>query len=196
MYFPPNLFMRKLGRILLITDTLYILAGGFLGPIYALYVEKIGGDLLDASLTFALFMGTSGIVVFLFSLWEDKNKHQEKFVILGYLFGVIGYLMYLFVNSPVHLFAVQIVLGLSASLKDPSYDALFSEYGRKHLALAWGEWEAMDYFSLAASALVGGYIVVLFGFQTLFYIMIICSLISFLISLLLLRHKKSHAKKE
>lgn len=187
--------MKNLGRILLLADTLYLLAGGFLGPIYALYVEEIGGDLLDASLTFAIFTATSGIVVFLFSLWEDKERHLEKFVIGGYLLGVIGYFMFLFVNSPTYLFLVQTVLGLSAALKDPSYDALFSEYGRKHLALAWGEWEAMDYFSASASALVGGLVVIYFGFQTLLYIMFISSIFAFAISLLLLYHRRRvHAR--
>jgi predicted MFS family arabinose efflux permease len=86
-------------------------------------------------------------------------------------------------------------LGLSAALKDPSYDALFSEYGRKHLALAWGEWEAMDYFTASAGALIGGIVVVQYGFQTLLYIMLICSIVSFVISLLLLQHKRrTHAR--
>ena len=182
--------MDKVKRILLLTDTFYLLAGGFLGPIYALYVQKIGGDILDASISFALFMGTSGVVVFLFSLWEDKKKHLEKFVVIGYFLGVVGYAMYLFVDSPAFLFVVQIVLGLSAALKDPSYDALFSESGKKHLALSWGEWEAMDYFALGAGALLGGYIVVAYGFETLLYIMLAASICSFLISLLLLKRRR------
>ena len=62
--------MNKLKRILLVSDAFYILSGALMAPIYALYVEKIGGDLLDASATFAIFMITAGIVVFMLGLWE------------------------------------------------------------------------------------------------------------------------------
>lgn len=183
--------MGRLRKILLVADAFYILAGAFLGPIYALYVEEIGGDLLDASSSFALFMLTAGAVVFLLGLWEDKAKHRKKFVVAGYGIGVIGYLGFLFVNSPLALFMVQAVLGLSAALKDPAYDALFSDAGKKHLVLAWGEWEATDYIALGIGALAGGFLAQYFGFKILLYFMLITSIFSFIISLLLLHLRKS-----
>lgn len=174
----------------MLSDAFYILAGALLGPIYALYVQKIGGDLLDASSSFAFFMLTAGVVVYLLSLWEDKFKHRKKFVIAGYGIGVIGYLGYLFVNSPTALFIVQIILGFSAALKDPAYDALFSDSGKKHLILAWGEWEAMDYIVWGVGALMGGFIAKYFGFQILLYIMFLMSILSFVISMLIMRLRK------
>lgn len=182
--------MNSLRRVLLLTDAFYLLAGGLLGPIYALFVQKIGGDLLDASTTFAFFMFTAGIVVFLLALWEDKVKHQKKFVIAGYGLGMVGALGYLFVSSTTELFIVQIVLGLAVALKDPAYDALFSS-SQKHLALAWGEWEAVDYFALGGGALAGGLIADRFGFQVLLWGMFGLSVMAFLLSLILLRFKKA-----
>ena len=181
--------MGNLRRILLISDGLYLLAGGLLGPIYALFVDEIGGDLLVASTTFAIFMLTAGIGVFLLGLWEDRFKHQRKFIIAGYGVGVLGTFGYLFVNSPPSLFIVQIILGLSAALKDPAYDALFSR-SAKHLVLAWGQWEAVDYFSLGFGAIIGGLIAQNFGFQALLWCMLIISISSFFTSMLLLRMKK------
>ncbi len=181
--------MNKLKKVLLISDAFYILSGALMGPIYALYVEKIGGDLLDASATFAFFMLTAGTVVFLLGLWEDKSKHKRKFVILGYGLAVLGALGYLFVNSVYSLFLVQIILGVSAALKDPAYDELFSKVSEKHLAFSWGEWEALDYFALGVGALIGGIIVSKFGFQTLLFAMFSLAVFSFLISMLLLRTK-------
>jgi len=186
--------MNKLRKILLISDAFYILSGALMAPIYALYVEKVGGDLLDASTTFALFMLTAGIVIYALGLWEDKSKHKRKFVVLGYGLGVLGTLGYLFVNSIYFLFLVQIILGLSAAFKDPAYDELFSKVSERHLAFFWGEWEALDYFSLGVGALFGGIIVTEFGFQALLFIMFLMAVFSFLVSMFLLRSKVSDEK--
>ncbi|MBI2033317.1 MAG: MFS transporter [Candidatus Levybacteria bacterium] len=181
--------MNTLRKVLLISDAFYLLSGGLLGPIYALFVTKIGGDLLDASSAFALFMLTAGIVTFLLSIWEDKSKHRRKFVIIGYGIGMLGAIGYLFVNSTMTLFIVQIILGLAVSVKDPAYDALFSN-SQKHLALAWGEWETVDYFALSGGAFFGGLIAQYLGFQVLLFCMAFLSVVSFITSMYLLRLKE------
>lgn len=55
--------MKRGLRFLLIADTWATLAIGMLGPIYAIFVEEIGGDLLDASWAYFAFMITSGILM-------------------------------------------------------------------------------------------------------------------------------------
>lgn len=166
-------------------DSFFILAGGLIGPIYALFVEKIGGDILDASSAFALFMITAAVVIFLLAFWEDRSKHKKKFVIAGYGIGVIGYAGYLLVDSPTSLFVVQAILGLSVALKDPAYDALFSD-SKKHLTMAWGAWEAVDYLMLGLGALIGGLITQELGFSALLWCMFVLSAMSFFISLKLI----------
>src|SRR5829696_6859807 len=121
-------------KILLLTDAFYLLATALLLPIYAIFVKQIGGDLLDASWTYALYMFSAGLVIYFFARWEDKLKNEKLFVIAGYLLGIVGAFGYLFVNSPLALFVVQIILGISAGMKDPAYDALFSKAGKAHLA--------------------------------------------------------------
>ena len=41
-------FLNRPLRILLISDTLVLISGAMIVPIYAIYVKKIGGDILDA----------------------------------------------------------------------------------------------------------------------------------------------------
>ncbi len=178
--------MNRLQRALLVSDGFYLLSGGLLGPIYALFVKDIGGDLLDASITSALFLFAAGFVTILLALWEDRNRHKRKFVIAGYGINLLATIGYLFVTSTLSLFVVQVFLGIAVAIKDPAYDALFSA-SKSHLALLWGEWEAMDYMALAVGALVGGIIANTFGFFALLWCMVFMSAMSFAASLYLLK---------
>jgi predicted MFS family arabinose efflux permease len=134
-------------------------------------------------------MMTAGIIVYLLGKWEDKSRHQKRFVIAGYGIAMVGSLGYLLVNSTVGLFVVQAILGFAVALKNPAYDALFSN-SKQHLTLAWGEWEAINYFALGIGAFLGGVIATQFGFPTLLLCLFILSVCAFLLSLLLLRFKK------
>ena len=52
---------NKAIRILLTTNSFILIASAMLAPIYALFVEEIGSDLLDASYAFAVFAFVAGI---------------------------------------------------------------------------------------------------------------------------------------
>lgn len=91
--------MNKIVKTLLLTDGLFLFAEGLLGPIWAIYVQKIGGDILDASGAYATFMITAAIVTYFLSKVEDHNRYKAKFVVLGYLMGFLGFCGYLFVTG-------------------------------------------------------------------------------------------------
>ena len=48
-------FFNKALRVLLFTNGMVLVSGALIAPIYALFVAEIGGNLLDASLTAAVF---------------------------------------------------------------------------------------------------------------------------------------------
>jgi hypothetical protein len=174
-------------RILLITDACFIFAAGLFGPIYAIFVERIGGDLLDAGWAWAAFTLTSGIVIFLLSRWEDRVVHYEQLIIGGYTLRSIAVFGYLLVSSPAHLLAVQTLIGLGLALSSPAYDALYSkslEKGRE--AAQWGDWEAMDYIVSALAAIIGSAIATAFGFPALFFLMFLISLAGVFVSIMLI----------
>ena len=172
------LFNKAL-RILLITNGLVLLAGAMLGPIYALFVENLGGDLLDASLTGGFFALAAGITTLIAGKFADKNKRDELIVASGYAVMGLGFLLYIFVNSIWFLFGVQILIGFAEAFYSPAFDALFSKHvTKKKAGREWGAWESMNYFSIAIGAIVGGLVVNAFGFKSVFYIMGTISLIS------------------
>ncbi|MFC1454564.1 MFS transporter [Candidatus Undinarchaeota archaeon] len=170
--------MKRVLKLLLETDILFTAALGFLGPIYAIFVGSIGGDILDASGAWAAFTFTTGILILLISKMEDKIKDKKKLIFSGYLLKSVAIAGYYFIAAPIHLFLVQIVLGMSEAISVPAYDYLYSKsIDSKKGASQWGLWEGFYNISIAISALIGGVIVTIYGFKILFVLMFLLSLI-------------------
>ena len=176
--------------ILYLTDGFLIAGAGLLAPIFAIFVEKLGGGVLEAGIASAIFSFTAGVGIFVLSRIEDAHKKNfEKFVVLGYLIALIGYSNYLFLTSVIHLYIAQFILGIAAAIRVPSYDVLLSRNSPHHLAVAWGNWNSVAYIVSATSALLGATLASAYGFETLIQVMLLFSSISFFISIFLLKTK-------
>lgn len=166
-----RLFNKAL-RILLITNGLVLIAGAMLGPIYALFVKQIGGDLFDASITGGVFALAAGITTLIAGRYADKIDHDELIVALGYVFMGFGFILYLFVNSIWFLFGIQLLTGFAEAIYSPAFDALYSRHlNVKKAGRQWGAWESMNYFTFAIGAALGGVVASNFGFNAIFIIM-------------------------
>jgi len=181
---------RKL-KIILATTSLFALAGEMFGPIYAVFVKEIGGDLLTAGGAYGLFAFSTGLLMFLIAKYEDRVKHQERLIVFSNSIMCIGFLGYLFISKPIHLFIVQIILGVSSAIGSPVYSAVYSRaVDKKRAAFHWGAWESLWYMVAGMAAIIGGYLANLYGFRFIFVIMFVISLIGLFVSLLLLEKKR------
>jgi DHA1 family multidrug resistance protein-like MFS transporter len=163
-------------KILLTTNGLVLVACGMLGPIYALFVEKIGGGLLDASYAFAALAVAGGIITLISGKHSDKMKENELILAAGYAIVGLGSCGYILVNSVWSLIIVQIIIGLGEAIYAPAFDAIYSKHLDDHRhGREWGAWESINYFTAALGAIVGGFLVTLFGFNAMFAAMgLIC----------------------
>ena len=171
-----RLFFNRALRILLFTNAVVLIAGAMIGPIYALFVEKVGGSLLEASITGGIFALAAGLTTLIAGKYADSMKKEELIVAFGYLVMGIGFMLFMFVNSIWFLLVVQMVIGFSEAFYSPAFDALYSKHITPSKAgREWGAWEALNYFSLFVGAIAGGIIVTKFGFNALFMIMAVLS---------------------
>ena len=175
--------MNRILKYLLVSEAFWMLSVGLFGPIYAIFVARVGGDVLEAAWAYAAFSLAAGFMIFFISRWEDHVKHKEKLVILGHAIGALGILGYLFVGSPVHLFIVQIILGIAEAIVAPAFDGIYSiNLDRGRFASEWGMYDSMDYMVTGISAAAGGLIASILGFPVLFFIMFILSIASLVVS--------------
>lgn len=181
MQHPP---LRSELKILLLADAMLLLAMEMFGPLYAIFVAEIGGDLLTAGWAYATFSMTSGVVILILSRLSLDIRGRDWVVPVGYGLCSLGILGYLFVSAPIHLFVVQVVMGLALAVLTPSWDALYTHFIDPERAVyQWGLEEAQDYIVPAIAAAIGGVIAQYFGFRVLFILMFLASLAGVFISL-------------
>ena len=169
--------MKKRLKLLLMLDTFFIVAAGMLGPVYAIYIEQIGGNILDIGYSWALFSIFAGVLTLAMGKIEE-HSNKVKMALLGYIIKVHCFLAYIFIVHPYQLFILQIILGISAAITMPAYDSLFSralDKGKE--TFQWGLWESSYNISSAVAALVGSFIVYYISFNALFIIMALLAII-------------------
>ena len=187
--------MKKVIYILLFIQFFNLFAGNLLGPVYAIYVKGIGGDLLTAGSALALNLAIIGSLIILSGRIANKYHTEKLQLILGYSIGVLVAVGYLIIQTPMQLFFVQILSGLSIAIAQPASSGIFSARLEKgqHTS-SWGDYLGLTYWAAALSALSSGFISQNFGFPALFYSMIITQGLSVLgaIYLYYLPSKDSH----
>jgi DHA1 family multidrug resistance protein-like MFS transporter len=182
--------MRAELKILLASSFLFNLAAGLFGPIYAVFVEGIGGDLLTAGSAYAVFSIASGVLIFAIGKWEDRSKHKGKLVVASRVLCCFGFLGYIFVANAIQLFLVQLIFGIAAAIGNPAFDSMYSlNVSKSRSASEWGLWESQYAVTIGVAALLGGLTAQFLGFRTLFILMFGISMLSLLVSLLLLRKR-------
>ena len=179
---------KKAKHIILSAQMIAIGTMGLFGPIFAIYIERLGGDILAAAFAVTIYSIVYGGLVILLGRVTDKMKESEYLIIAGFFLASLGYVGYIFAQNPFHIFILEIVFGVAQALNTPAFDALY----QKHMdtskpASEWGQWEGLYYITEGITAFVGGVIANYIGFFYLFIIMAAISLLTGIYLLLLPR---------
>lgn len=174
----PQNHLNKSLRILIFINTGMVFVLGLFAPFYAVFVQKIGGNIAFAGFSWATFSIISGILILLFSRWELRVKEQELLLGLGYLIRALVFLSYAFMASLPQLIFTQVLWGVAAALGTPAFDALYQAHTTKENSIVqWGGWEGIAAIATGIAALIGGTLIQVFGYPTVFGGMALISLI-------------------
>jgi len=168
-YILPEKRFNKGLRILISANTVMVFTVGMLVPFYAIFVQKIGGDIAFAGFSWAIFSIVAGVLTLLFGKWQLKVKEQELLLALGYLIRGLVFLSYAFMGSIAQLIFTQILWGVGAALGSPAFDAVYSAHTTKEDSIAqWGQWEGLASIATGLAAIIGGVLIQEIGFSSIF----------------------------
>lgn len=164
--------LRKKIRILLYGSNIWYFGEGMLGPLFAVFTERVGGDILDVTWAWATYLIVTGVFQIIVGNMGDGTFDDRKMLVIGYALNAVFTFGYLLVSSPWHLFLVQAGLGLACALSTPTWNALYAKYeDKKHDTFEWGLAEGEPQILTGLAIIVGGLIVSYFSFTTLFLTM-------------------------
>ncbi len=166
--------MHKTARLLLAASFSSYLGEALLGPIYAIFVKNIGGDVLTVGATYGVFAVMSGIFIFVIGRSKIFKRYIREMVVLGFGMLVLGGVGYLFVQNSTQLFLLQIFMALGEGIIEPSWNGLFSaNLSEQESTHFWATFGGGQKIILGVGALLGGALVQFFSFKVLF-IALVC----------------------
>ena len=179
-------------QILLWSSNLWALGEGMLGPLFAVFAQRIGGNILDITWAWAIYLGMTGILTIAAGNVSDRIWQwcgRERLMVAGYGLNALCTFAYLLVDTTTGLFLVQAGLGVALALSSPTWSALYARYspGEEKAGKSWGLVAGGQRLTLAVAIVVGGYIVNTFSFDALFITMGIVQVIATLYLLPMLR---------
>lgn len=164
--------MNKKIRCLLVAGTIWYFGEGMLGPLFAIFAERVGGDILDVTWAWAIFLIFAGGLNILIGKITQKDYSKTKLMVLGYALNTIFTFCYLLVDTPLKLFFLQAGLGIASALATPTWDTLYSKFNdKKQDSFEWGLVSGGAEISTGIAIIIGGLIVTYFSFTALFITM-------------------------
>ncbi len=159
-------------KTLLYGANLWYLGEGMFGPLFAVFSERIGGSILDITWAWAIYLIVSGVMIVYIGSLSDKTFDKSRLMVAGYALNALATVGYLFVQTQIQFFLIQIALGIAAAMAIPTWNALYAKYEDKNAdGYEWGLASGEAKILTGIATLLGGLIVTRFSFTTLFLVM-------------------------
>lgn len=177
-------------KILLLSANIWYFGEGMMGPLFAIFAEKIGGDILDITWAWATYLVITGVLYIIVGKLLNGKSYKAKVLVFGYGLNALFTFCYLFVSNPLQLFAVQAGLGIAEAIGTPAWDALYAKNLNDGLdSYAWGLSAGQSQIVTGVAFAVGGLITHYISFEVLFTTMGFIQLLATLVTAQLLFKK-------
>jgi hypothetical protein len=185
---------NHLYKLLVAAFTVSSFSEGIILPIYAIFVQKVGGNILDVGYAMGIFLITDGIFTMLIHRFKWTRKQRVGLMVVGWLIWLGGICTYLLISNIWILFLAQFLTAIGNATADPVFDQELAEHTDKELAeYEWGFFEGSKSLLDGVAAIIGAVVAAFLGFTALIYLMIAAATSSFLLILVYIRTSRPEA---
>lgn len=159
---------------LLATAFLSAFAQGLMsGPLFALFSQQLGGNILEIAGGWSLYQCTTGLLVVAVGWWTGSCVVRTQWLlVVGYALNALVYVSYALVKTPAQLLFVQACLGVAMSLTSPTWSYLFGKTVQPAQACRlWGIANGGYYLLVSLGGIVGALIIQMLSWTALFVLM-------------------------
>ena len=182
--------LSKTAKVLLLGANIWYFGEGMMGPLFAVFAEKVGGDILDITWAWATYLIITGVMYIVVGKLLNGKNYKVKAMVLGYALNALFTFGYLFVSSPIQLFIVQAGLGIAEAIGTPAWDSLYAKNLPDDMdSYAWGLSTGQSQIVTGVAFGIGGLITHFISFEVLFITMGIIQLTAALVTAQLLFKK-------
>ncbi len=180
--------LSKTTKTLLWGANIWYFGEGMLGPLYAIFSEKVGGDILDLTWAWSAYLVCTGCCYIMVGKLFNRRGYKVQMMVVGYTLNALLTFCYLFVQHPLQLFFLQVGLGIAEAIGTPLWDTLYaSSLHRDHETYAWGLSSGQSQIVSGLAFAIGGLLAYYFSFELLFISMGVVQLIAAAVTAQLLR---------
>ena len=164
--------MKRSAKMLLFASSLWYFGEGLFGPLFAVFSEKVGGDLLDITWAWSLYLFVTGLFYIIIGKLFNRTVWKSKLIVIGYALNTIFTFAFLLVDDTTSLMWVQAGLGLAEAISTPAWDAAFSsELEDTNDTYIWGIANGQSFIVSGIAIAIGGLIANYISFEALFILM-------------------------
>lgn len=181
---------KKYKRLALLGANFFAVFGWtLLMPLYALYVSDLGGNAQTAALTWSFYTLLAGALILILGWLEDRLRHKERALLLGYVLQACGTLLLFLANDLTLLWLGYGVYAVGTGFVVPAWKLAFSRVKMAHKEAAnWGIFDGGNMLLISAAAAASGLIYGFAGFKGVLGLMVVAHVFSALTGFIIVRH--------
>lgn len=175
--------LNKIIKFLTLSDLAIMTGFSFLAPIFAVFIlgNIKGGTLETVGFATSVQIFSKALLEYPIARLLDKKKgDMDEFycMVIGSISISIVPLLYLVIENPIQLYAVQFIYGIATAMAYPAWMSLFTRHAQKEReGSQWALYATAIGVGTAISAALGGVIGEKYGFELVFWIVFAMSVV-------------------
>lgn len=170
-------------KVLIASDFIVWSSYQLFAPIFAVFVTDniYSGSLAVVGIASALYLVSKSIFEIFVGVYVDRTRSEKDDLytaIFGTFLTAVVYFLYIIIGSVWELYGVQILLGIGSAIAYPGWYSIFTHHIDKGKeAFEWSLYDVLTGLGMAGSAALGGLLADRYGFDVLFAVVGITTII-------------------